>query len=88
MLSWILPKNQRLGNFMYLLKIAPAFVFWKNPGQHIFFQDFLTIRRSFSEKGFTSIANKKFGMPIRAIRPWHHQFRQRLKFMRLVYEKG
>ena len=33
MASWILPKNKRWGNF-------PAFVFWKNPGQHFFFEIF------------------------------------------------
>ena len=38
LLSWILPKNKRWGNFMrypfYVLIIAPASVFWKNPGRH------------------------------------------------------
>ena len=38
--SWILPKNERWGNIQY--KIAPAFIFWKNLGQNIFFWDFLT----------------------------------------------
>jgi hypothetical protein len=42
MASWILPKNEHWGNFQYLHKITTAFVFWKNPGQHIFFRDFLT----------------------------------------------
>ena len=35
-------KKRTLGQFS-VHKIAPAFVFWKNPGQHIFFfWDFLT----------------------------------------------
>ena len=41
MASWILPKKRSLGQFS-VQEIAPAFVFWKNPGQHIFFRDFLT----------------------------------------------
>ena len=36
MASWILPKKQTLGQFS-VHKIAPAFIFWKNPGQHKFF---------------------------------------------------
>ena len=33
--------KRTLGHFT-VHKIAPAFVLWKNPGQHIFFRDFLT----------------------------------------------
>ena len=36
MATWIFPKKRTLGQFS-IHKIAPAFVFWKNPGQHIFF---------------------------------------------------
>ena len=41
-------KKGTLGQFS-VHKIAPAFVFWKNPGQHIiFFREFLTFSKHFN----------------------------------------
>ena len=42
-LSWILPKNERWVNFVYL--IAPAFVFRRNPGCHNLLLRFIDLGR-------------------------------------------